>query len=178
MAAPTTHTEVPAGESKFPPFQSQYFPSQLLWLTVTFALLYVLMSKITLPRIGSIIADRSKRIANDIAAAQCFKEQSEQAHSAYEKALADAHIRAQTIATTERERQSAAAHETSKRLEAQLHEQLTAAEHSIAATRMAALGNIEAIAAATAPAIVQQLIGKSSAVPDISARTVAETGRR
>jgi F-type H+-transporting ATPase subunit b len=178
MAATNTHTASPAGETSFPPFQKENFPSQLFWLALTFVLLYVLMSKIALPRIGSIIADRGKRIGNDIAAAQRFKEQSEQTHSAYEKALADARIRAQSIANAERERRSAAANETSKRLEAQLHEQSTAAEHSIAATRMAALGNIEAIAAATAPAIVQQLIGKSSTVPDISARTVAETGRR
>ena len=53
-------------------------------------LLYVLMSRIALPRIGSIFAERSKRIADDLAAANRFKEQSEAANAAYEKALADA----------------------------------------------------------------------------------------
>ena len=46
MAEPTAHTEAPAGHSAFPPFQKEHFPSQLLWLAVSFALLYVLMSKI------------------------------------------------------------------------------------------------------------------------------------
>ena len=46
MAEPAAHTEVPAVKRDFPPFQSQHFPSQLLWLTLTFILLYALMSRI------------------------------------------------------------------------------------------------------------------------------------
>ena len=65
----TTSTEhVPAGEHKggFPPFQSQTFASQLVWLVIAFVLLYVLMAKWALPRVGSIIESRQKRIADDI----------------------------------------------------------------------------------------------------------------
>ena len=98
MAEPTAHTEAPGGHGAFPPFQAQHFPSQLLWLVVSFVLLYALMSRIALPRIASIFADRSKRIADDLAAAQGFKEQSEAAAAAYQKALAEARNRAQAIA--------------------------------------------------------------------------------
>src|SRR6185437_5525 len=127
MAEPTAHTEAPAGQNKFPPFQSEHFPSQVLWLTVTFILLYVLMSRIALPRIGAIFAERSKRIADDLAAAQRSKEQSEAANAAYQKALADARGRAQAIAAETRERQAAEAETANKRLESQLHEKLAAA---------------------------------------------------
>jgi F-type H+-transporting ATPase subunit b len=177
MAAPTATTEVPAGQSKFPPFQSQYYPSQFVWLALTFLLLYVLMSKIALPRIGSILADRSKRIAEDIATAQRFKEQSDAAHAAYEKALSDARSRAQGIANATREQQAAAAEETNKRLEAELHERLAAAEQSIAGTRAAAMGNVGAIAADTASAIVERLIGQAPAPHEVAA-ALAEAGNQ
>jgi F-type H+-transporting ATPase subunit b len=169
MAEPTAHTETPARQNAFPPFQTQNYPSQLVWLALTFILLYVLMSRVALPRIGSILAERSKLIADDIAAAQRLKERSDAAHAAYEKALAEARSRAQGIANATRERQAAAAEETNKRLEAQLHERLAAAEQSIAATRTAAMGNVAGIAADAATAIVERLIGKAPAASDVAA---------
>jgi F-type H+-transporting ATPase subunit b len=169
MAEPTAHTETPAGQHAFPPFQAQYFPSQLLWLAVSFVLLYMLMSRVALPRIGSIIADRSKRIADDLKAAEGFRAQSDAANATYEKALADARARAQSIASTTREEQAALAAETNKRLEAQLNARLAAAEQSIATTRTAAMGNVGTIAADTASAIVERLIGKAPAEHEVTA---------
>jgi F-type H+-transporting ATPase subunit b len=169
MAEPTAHTEAPAGKKSFPPFEAQNFPSQLLWLAVTFVLLYALMSRIALPRIGSILAVRSKHIADDLAGAQRFKEQSDAAHAAYEKSLADARARAQAIAAETHAKQAAAAEATNKRLEAELHERLAAAEQSIAATRTAAMGNVGAIAADTASAIVERLIGTAPAAEEVVA---------
>src|SRR5271156_5921589 len=138
MAEPSAHTEAPAGHGAFPPFQAQHFPSQLMWLAISFVLLYVLMSRVALPRIGSIFAERSRLIGDDLKAAERLKEQSDAAHAAYDKALADARTRAQSIAAETRARQASAADATQKRLEAQLHERLAAAEQSIAATRSAA----------------------------------------
>lgn len=169
MAAPTATTQAPAEHGGFPPFETQHFPSQILWLTLTFVLLYVLMAKVALPRIGLILAERSKRIAEDIAAAQRLKERSDAAHTAYETALADARARAQGIANATRERQAADAEETNKRLEAELHERLAAAEKSIAATRNAAMGHVGAIAADTASAIVERLIGKVPTADEVAA---------
>jgi len=169
MAEPTAHTEAPAGHIAFPPFQTENFPSQLVWLALTFVLLYVLMSKVALPRIGSILEERSKRIRDDLAEAERFKEQSAAANAAYEKSLADARARAQGIASATREQQAAEAEATNKRLEAQLHERLAAAEQSIAATRTAAMGNVGTIAADTAAAIVERLIGRAPADHEVAA---------
>src|SRR6516164_3409840 len=99
MAETTAHTEAPAGHTAFPPFETEYFPSQLVWLTISFVLLYALMSRIALPRIGGIMAARGKVISDDLAAAERLKEQSNAAQVAYEKALADARSRAQAIAS-------------------------------------------------------------------------------
>jgi F-type H+-transporting ATPase subunit b len=169
MAEPTAHTEAPAGHNAFPPFQRENFSSQLVWLAVSFVLLYVLMAKVALPRIAAIFADREKRIDDDLNAARGFKTQSDAANAAYEKALADARIRAQAIAAETREQQAAAAEATNKRLEAQLHERLAAAEQSIAATRTTAMANVGSIAAETASAIVERLIGKAPAAHEVAA---------
>jgi len=177
MAEPAAHTATPAGQSTFPPFQSENFPSQLVWLVVTFVLLYVLMSRIALPRIAGILADRDKRIADDIGAANRFKEQSENAHAAYEKALADARSRAQSIANATREQQAAAAEATNKQLEAQLHERIAAAEQSIAASRTSAMSNVGSIASDTAAAIVERLIGQTPPAHEVAA-AVSETLKR
>jgi F-type H+-transporting ATPase subunit b len=169
MAEPTAHTETPAGHSAFPPFQSEHFPSQLAWLAVTFVLLYVLMAKLALPRIGSIFAERSRVIGDDLKAAEGLKQRSDTAHAAYEKSLADARARAQGIANATREQQAKDAEATQKRLEAQLQERLAAAERSIAGTRSAAMGNVRSIAADTAAAIVERLIGQTPAAHEVAA---------
>jgi F-type H+-transporting ATPase subunit b len=176
MAEPTAHTEHPAGHAAFPPFQSEFFPSQLFWLAISFVLLYVLMSKIALPRIGAIMADRSKRISDDLAAAERLKEQSNAAHAAYEKSLADARGRAQSIANSTREKQAAEADAAQKQLEGKLHEKLAAAEQSIASTRSSAMGNVRSIAAETAAAIVERLIGKAPADHEVAA--ALDAGKR
>ena len=180
MAEPTAHTEVhggPGGHPAFPPFQRENFASQLVWLAISFALLYVLMARVALPRVGGILAARQKRIDDDIAAANDFKAKSEAAHAAYEKSLADARTRAQAIATETRDKQAAEAEATSKRLEAESHQRLAAAEQSIAATRAAAMGNVGAIAAETASAIVERLIGTTPADHEVSA-AVSEALKR
>jgi F-type H+-transporting ATPase subunit b len=176
MAETTAHTEAPEHHA-FPPFDKQHFPSQLFWLVVTFLLLYALMARIALPRIAGIFAERSKRIGDDLAAANRFKEQSEAANAAYLKSLADARARAQAIAKETHDQQAAAADANNKKLEAQLHEKLAAAEQSIASTRAAAMGNVSGIATETASAIVERLIGNAPAPGDVTA-AIAEVSKR
>jgi len=165
MAEPAhkTGTEaVPKGEhGGFPPFQAQNFVSQLVWLAIAFVLLYVLMAKLALPRVGAAIETRQKRIDDDIAEAGRLKQDSDAAIAAYEKALADARAGAQTIAGEMRERQAAEAETTRKRLEDQLNAKLADAEKSIAATKEAAMRNVRGIAEDAARAIVERLIGKA-----------------
>jgi F-type H+-transporting ATPase subunit b len=169
MAEPTAHSEAPAGHAKFPPFESEHFASQLVWLAISFVLLYALMSRIALPRIGGIMATRSKVIGDDLAAAEQLKERSNAAQAAYEKALADARGRAQGIAATTREQQARQTEELHKRLEAQLNERLATADQSIAKSRSAAMTNVKSIAAETASAIVERLIGQRPRDEDIAA---------
>ncbi len=161
MATTTAHTEQPAGHKEpFPPFNADTFASQLFWLAITFGFLFVMMSKVALPRIGAIIDSRQKRIADDLADAGKLKSESDAAIAAYEKALADARARAQAIANETRDRQTAEAEATRKSLEDALNVKLAEAEKTIAATKQAAMSSVRGIAADATKAIVERLIGK------------------
>lgn len=168
--ATTAHTEAPGGhKGTFPPFDSHTFASQLVWLVITFVLLWVVLAKVALPRVGGIIAERQKRIDDDLAQANSFKTQSDSAIAAYEKALADARNRAQSIANDMREKQTAEAKSVRKKIEDQFNVKLADAEKAIAATKQAAMANVRGIATDAAKAIVERLTGKAPADTAIDA---------
>ena len=77
-----TVQETPGEHKTFPPFDATTFASQLLWFAITFALLYYLMAKVALPRIGSILEGRRDRIAADLDQAERLKGESEDAAAA------------------------------------------------------------------------------------------------
>jgi F-type H+-transporting ATPase subunit b len=162
MAEPAHHTstEVP-GHGGFPPFNVHTFPSQLVWLAITFILLYALMAKWALPQVGRVIENRQKGIDADVAEAGRLKEQSDAAVAAYEKALADARANAQAIANATRDKQTAETEAARKKTEDAVNAKLAEAEKTIAATKQAAMGNVRAIAEDAAAAIVERLIGTS-----------------
>jgi F-type H+-transporting ATPase subunit b len=144
----------------FPPFQKDTFASQLLWLAIFFVALYLIASKLALPRVGTIIADRRRRISSDLAEAARMKDAADAAIASYEKALADARARAQATAAQTRDKVNAEAEARRKAVEARLHAKLIAAEQTIAASRTAAMANVQGIAQEAAVAIVTQLTGK------------------
>lgn len=145
----------------FPPFQKETFASQLLWLTLTFVALYLLMSRVALPRIDKIIADRRKHIDGDLEEAKRLKDESDAALAAYETSLAEARGRAQALANETREREAAAAEAARKALDAKLNAQIADAEKAIVARRSAAMANVQGIAADAAAAIVLRLTGSA-----------------
>jgi F-type H+-transporting ATPase subunit b len=158
----TTHTEADGGEhdGSFPPFDPSTFPSQLVSLAIAFVALYLIVSRIALPRVGSVIDARQNAIENDLAEAQKLKDESEAALKAYEGELAAARSRAQAIGTETREKLNAAAEAERKGLEERLAAKLADAEKTIAATRTAAMSNVRGIAVDAANAIVQRLTGQ------------------
>jgi F-type H+-transporting ATPase subunit b len=160
--ATKAHTEQSGGhKAPFPPFQGETFASQLLWFAVCFVALYLLMARIALPRIGGILADRKKRIEDDLNGAQRLRDESDAELAAYEKALADARGRAQGIANETRDKLNAEAERARKALEDELHAKLAEAEKAIARTKQAALANVRGIAVEAAAAIVERLGGSS-----------------
>jgi F-type H+-transporting ATPase subunit b len=166
--ANTAHTEQPH-KSGFPPFQKETFASQLVWLAITFVALYLLISRIAVPRIGGILEERSRRIEGDFAAAQKMKDESEAALAAYEKSLAEARAKAQAIGTEIRDKLHAEGEERRKALEGKLNTQLAESEKQIATTKAAAMANVRGIAVDATTAIVERLTGTAPATPAVQA---------
>src|SRR5882672_5494410 len=155
----TAHTEAEGGKHTFPPFQKDTFASQLVSLVIAFIALYVIVSRIALPRVGSVLDARQGAIEGDLAEAQKLKDASDAALKAYESELAAARSRAQAIGAETREKLNAAAEAERKTLEQRLSLKLAEAEKTIASTRETAMGNVRGIAADAAAAIVQRLTG-------------------
>jgi F-type H+-transporting ATPase subunit b len=154
------HTEADGGhKAPFPPFEKSTFASQLVSLLIAFVALYLIVSRIALPRVGSLLDERQNAIDGDLAAAQKLKDESDAALKAYESELAAARARAQAISTETREKLNAASEAERKTLEERLSLKLAEAEKTIAATRETAMSNVRGIAADAAGAIVQRLTG-------------------
>jgi F-type H+-transporting ATPase subunit b len=154
------HTEADGGHGgAFPPFEPNTFASQLVSLVIAFVALYLIVSRIALPRVGSVIDARQNAIEGDLAEAQKLKDASDAALKAYEAELAAARSRAQAIGAETREKLNAASEAERKTLEEQLSVKLAQAEKTIAATREGAMSNVRGIAADAASAIVQRLTG-------------------
>ena len=155
----TAHTESEGGGHSFPPFQKDTFASQLVSLAVAFVALYLIVSRIALPRVGSVLDARQSAIDGDLAQAQKLKDESDAALKAYESELAAARSRAQAIGAETREKLNAASEAERKTLEQRLAAKLAEAEKTIASTRTSAMSNVRGIAADAAAAIVKQLAG-------------------
>jgi len=164
-----TIEHVPATEHGrgFPPFEKETFASQLLWFALTFIALYLLMSRVALPRVGSILEDRRRHIDGNLADAQRLKGESDAAIAAHEKALAEARGRAQTLANEAREKAAAAAEARRKEVDTGLHARIAEAEKTIAATQSAAMTNVRGIASEAAAAIVERLTGVAPTSNDV-----------
>ncbi|MCS6757969.1 MAG: ATP F0F1 synthase subunit B [Candidatus Devosia euplotis] len=146
----------------FPPFDPATFPSQLLWLAISFGALYLLMSKIALPRIGGILENRKSIMDADLAAADASRQQTDAAIAAYEAALAAAKAKAQGIVNESRD--AIQADLTAKRsaVEVDLAAKVSAAEMRILATKTEALTHVDESATETAQTVVTQLVGDVS----------------
>lgn len=140
-----------------PQLHAPDFAPQLFWLAATFLLLYWILAKIALPRIGEVIEERRDRIQRDLAAAERLKGETEKALAAYEKALGDARTSASAIARQTRERLAAETDRERKAVEDELARKLADAEAAIGATKAKALASVKDIAGETVVAIVSTL---------------------
>ncbi len=179
-AAPAgeTHTETGAphgGEhgGTFPPFDSTYYPSMLLWLVITFGLFYILIKNVIVPRVGGIIENRQGRIAQDLDEAGRLKAEADAAVATYERELAAARAKSHAIAENARESAKAKATADRNAIEAELSQKLSAAEARIGEIKAQAFTQVGQIAEDTASAIVDLLIGGKATSDDIKAAVAA-----
>lgn len=158
QAAETAHglpVDAPVGtESAFPAFDAATFPSHLFWLAVSFGLLYFLMLRVIVPRLGGILEDRRDRIAGDLGEAERLKEETNAAIEAYEAELSDARKKAHGIAQERRDQIKADIDARRRKAEADLSEKISGAEAQISEIKAKALDEVDGIASDAAEAVL------------------------
>jgi F-type H+-transporting ATPase subunit b len=172
VAEGDTHsgTAVPAEEhGTFPPFNPATFPSQILWLVITFGLFYLFLKRVVMPRLGGIIDVRNDRITQDLDHAARLKGEADAAVAAYEQELAEAKARANAIGQQAGDAAKAEAAAARKKVEAALDKKLGEAEASIASIKANAMKEVGSIAADTASAIVEALVGGKASKAEVAA---------
>ncbi len=170
-AAETANSAASAGGgASFPPFDPTTFAPTLVWLVITFGLLYWLMSRIALPRVGEILDSRRSRIEGDLATASNAQKSANDAAAAYEETIADAKAKAQATAQQMRAQISGESDTRRKALEEQLNGKIAAAETQIEAMKAQAMSNVSTIAQEAAGDIVKHLTGIA---PDAAALAAA-----
>ncbi len=149
-----------------------WFPNQIFWLVVTLVVIYLLLSRVALPRIGGILAERTGTITNDIAAAEDLKAKAVAAEEAYNQALADARAQAQQIAAKARAEIQADLDDAIAKADAEIAAKAAESEQAIAAIRAGALESIQTVATDTAAELVTTLGGAAEAA-DVTAAVAA-----
>ena len=132
---------------------------QLIWLVITFGILYLLMVKVALPRIGSVIEARAAQIAKDLATADKLRRDTEEAIAAYEQALAEAKQKAHAIVEEGRAQLKEETAAERAKLEGELAKKSAEAEARIEQAKKSAMREVNAIAVDVATDIVNRLIG-------------------
>jgi F-type H+-transporting ATPase subunit b len=143
----------------FPQLKTASYPSQIFWLAVTFILVYTLMSKLCLPRMTAVMADRRQRRDGNLAQAARLQQDAEKVTKTYEEALAEAHDAAQKTL-------SAAQSVISEKLSAEnakfaehANNRMAAAEKNIQKARQDVLASLPDLAAEIAGEIVEKVSG-------------------
>jgi F-type H+-transporting ATPase subunit b len=142
-----------------PQFDPTYFAPQIVWLVITFLVLYLLMSKLILPRITGILSQREDRIDGNLQRAEALKEEAAQVLAAYQKAIADA--RAQAQAALAKAASDIAAETAVRETEfaKKMADQTAAAEASIRAAKIRALADVRGIAGEVAALMANKITG-------------------
>ena len=153
-AADAAHGAESAG---MPQLDFSTFPNQIFWLVVTLVVIYLVLSKIALPRIASVLAERQGTITNDIAAAEELKQKAAEAEAAYEKALADARAEAGQIAAEAKAAMQAEVAEAMKKADAEIAARTAESEARIDEIRAGAIEAVRTVAKDTAKEVVAAL---------------------
>lgn len=143
-----------------PQLDPSYFPNLIFWLVVALVAIYLILTRVALPRIASVLAERKGAITNDLAAAEELKLRALEAEKAYEKALVDARVEAaKIVAQTKAEIQADLAKATAE-ADAQIAGKAADSEKRIAEIRANMEESVAEVARDVAKEIVTSLGGK------------------
>ena len=154
--AGTASSCIDAGGSAIgmPALCGDWFGNQIFWLVVTLVIIYLVLSKVALPRIAAVLAERQGTITNDIAMAEELKQKAAEAEEAYEQALADARAEAGKIAAETKAEMQTEVDAAIAKADAEISARTAEGEAKIAEIRDGAAVAVKEVAQDTAKAVV------------------------
>jgi F-type H+-transporting ATPase subunit b len=161
------------GAIGMPQLCGEWIPNQIFWLLVTLVVIYLVLSRIALPRIGAVLADRKGTITNDLAAAEELKQKAVEAEKAYNDALATARSEAAKIVAAAKAEIQKDLDAATAKADAEISAKAAESEKTIAAIRDGAAAAVAEVARDTAGELVAALGGSA----DAKAVTAAVTAR-
>ena len=170
--------EVFAAESGgMPQLDPEFWISQIFWLTLTFGILYIVLSKLILPKISANLELRKSQIQENIEAAEKQRESSESKLKEYDEIIQKSKLEAKNIFKDAREKVLKDINSKKEILDKQIDEEITNAEKEIETLKKGAAEKINKIAIDTSSDLVKKLIGAevnnssiSAIVDDLSKR--------
>ena len=161
--ATNTSTATEAAAPGLPQLDFSTFGNQIFWLVVTLVVIYLILSRVALPRIAGVLAERSGTISNDLAAAEELKANAVAAEEAYNQALSDARSEAAKIVASTKADMKAELDAAIAKADAEISQKTAESEKVISEIRATALESVEEVAKNTAMALVSALGGKEDA---------------
>ena len=152
-----------------PQLNPEFWVSQIFWLTLTFGILYVVLSKLILPKISNNLESRKSQILENIEAAEKQREDSEAKLEEYEEIISKSKLEAKNIFSQSREKVLKDIGAKREVLDKQIDEEISKAEQEINNLRESAPDKINMIAIETSSELIQKLIGAEVNTSSISA---------
>ena len=158
-----------------PQFEFAAWPGQIAWLLIVFGFLYVVLSRVLLPRVGTTLEPRQARISNDMADARRLRDEANAEAEGVHAQMGEARARAQRTAAEAKAKSAAESARRQATLEAELSVKLAEAEDRIRTSRDQSMSQVAGIAAGAAAAMAEKLSGQSPSPADVD-RAAAELG--
>lgn len=161
------------GAIGMPQLCPEWFANQIFWLVITLVVIFLILSRVALPRIAGILAERRGTVTNDLAAAEDFKVKAQAAEEAYNQALADARAEAQKIVAQTKDEIRAELNAATKKADEEIAARTAESEAKIAEIREGALESIKEVSKDTA----KELMGAMGVKADARSITSAVSAR-
>lgn len=161
--ATETHSADAASSGGMPQLDFSTWGNQIFWLVLTLIVIYFVLSRVALPRIAAILAERQGTITSDLAAAEDLKAKAQEAEAAYEKALVDARAEAHRIVAEAKAEIQGDLDAAIAKADAEIAAKSTESETAIAEIRAGAMEAVKDVATETAQEIVSAMGGKADA---------------
>ena len=165
-----------AAEGGMPQLNFHDFAPQVVWLAISFAVLYFVMSKLAIPAISDTLEKRQGKIQSDLGAAEKASEETRALVAAYEKRLADAREQARRVQRERAEADAAIASQRLTELGQKIGARIDDAEKRIAGQRAQVMAGIEQMATDIASDVYGKLAGQPADRAALGAKVAASKG--